>query len=90
MSGVKSFVVFMFAMSRLRWPGAGGNQNTSCRCLASEACWPTAEKWDAFNITIGGRLIAPEPTGKYCSQQRILCVLATLQVHSIKLYNLTT
>jgi len=35
-----------------------------CRCLASNAsCWPTIEEWDAFNVTIGGRLIAPKPTG---------------------------
>jgi len=35
-----------------------------CRCLASNAsCWPTVEEWDSFNVTIGGRLIAPKPTG---------------------------
>ena len=73
MSGIKSFVASMFAMSMLIWPGASGNQNISCRCLASEGCWPSAERWDAFNMTIGGLLIAPKPTGKYCSQQRTLC-----------------
>jgi hypothetical protein len=35
-----------------------------CRCSDPHAaCWPTSEEWNAFNVTISGRLITPEPTG---------------------------
>lgn len=38
-----------------------------CRCLASNAsCWPTVGEWDALNMTVGGRLIDPKPTGRPC------------------------
>lgn len=43
----------------------GASHGDECRCLSQDAnCWPTAEEWNAFNVTIGGRLIAPKPTGK--------------------------
>ena len=39
------------------------HEHEKCRCLASDACWPTAEEWNRFNQTVGGRLLAPKPTG---------------------------
>lgn len=40
------------------------SQGEDCRCSdPNAACWPTGEQWDAFNVTVGGRLIAPKPTG---------------------------
>jgi hypothetical protein len=41
----------------LRWMDATAR-------TASDKCWPTSEDWDAFNSTIGGRLISPKPTGR--------------------------
>lgn len=42
-----------------------GSYGANCRCTDSKAaCWPTQQEWSAFNATIGGRLIAPKPTGK--------------------------
>ncbi|KAK1977134.1 FAD binding domain-containing protein [Colletotrichum cereale] len=40
--------------------------DTGCRCFPGDACWPTAAKWDAFNQTVGGRLIATVPIGAPC------------------------
>ncbi|KAG0612760.1 hypothetical protein M758_6G049800 [Ceratodon purpureus] len=41
-------------------------EQENCRCLATDDCWPTSSKWDEFNATVGGRLIAPKPTGYPC------------------------
>ncbi|KEY73156.1 hypothetical protein S7711_09595 [Stachybotrys chartarum IBT 7711] len=38
----------------------------SCRCLPGDACWPSTAKWDRFNSTVGGRLVASEPIGSPC------------------------
>ncbi|KAK1590108.1 FAD binding domain-containing protein [Colletotrichum navitas] len=40
--------------------------DAACRCYPGDACWPTAANWDAFNQTIGGRLIATVPIGAPC------------------------
>lgn len=37
-----------------------------CRCLPGDDCWPSLEKWDAFNKTVGGRLVATVPIGAVC------------------------
>lgn len=44
--------------------GAASGKAHECRCVASEDCWPNDTEWDAFNKTVGGRLIAPKPTGR--------------------------
>ena len=38
----------------------------TCRCIPSDSCWPTPQTWQAFNATIGGRLIATIPIGSPC------------------------
>lgn len=40
--------------------------NSTCRCFPGESCWPSREKWDRFNQTIGGKLIATVPIGSVC------------------------
>lgn len=35
-------------------------------CTPSQPCWPTTAEWNAFNATIGGRLIKVVPWGTYC------------------------
>ncbi|EFQ35837.1 FAD binding domain-containing protein [Colletotrichum graminicola M1.001] len=40
--------------------------DADCRCYPGDACWPTAADWDAFNQTVGGRLIATVPIGAPC------------------------
>ena len=37
-----------------------------CRCLPSQPCWPSAEIWNTFNATVGGRLIATFPIARAC------------------------
>ena len=39
---------------------------TSCRCFPSEPCWPSPAEWNAFNETIGGKLIATVPLAAPC------------------------
>jgi hypothetical protein len=38
----------------------------TCRCFPGEACWPANESWDAFNKTLGGKLIKTIPIGAVC------------------------
>ncbi|KAL6855741.1 hypothetical protein J3F83DRAFT_475402 [Trichoderma novae-zelandiae] len=40
--------------------------SSSCRCLPSDPCWPAKPAWDAFNATVGGRLIATVPLASVC------------------------
>ncbi|KAK2051931.1 FAD binding domain-containing protein [Colletotrichum caudatum] len=40
--------------------------DANCRCFPGDACWPTAADWDAFNQTVGGRLVATVPIGAPC------------------------
>ena len=30
-----------------------------CRCVPGDDCWPTYEDWEAFNVTVKGRLSIP-------------------------------
>jgi hypothetical protein len=39
---------------------------TSCRCFPGDKCWPKKAEWDAFNKTVGGRLIATVPIAAPC------------------------
>jgi hypothetical protein len=41
-------------------------KNKRCRCFPGDACWPSEQKWDAFNSTVGGRLIKTVPLGSPC------------------------
>lgn len=51
------------------FPWAQPNQTASsatCRCYPGDDCWPSASTWEAFNKTIGGRLIATVPLAAPC------------------------
>lgn len=37
-----------------------------CKCFPGDACWPSDREWDAFNRTVGGRLIKTVPFGWHC------------------------
>ncbi|KJK61767.1 FAD binding domain protein [Aspergillus parasiticus SU-1] len=37
-----------------------------CRCAPTDACWPSASKWNDLNSTVHGHLIANEPLAKSC------------------------
>ncbi|KAL3961271.1 alcohol oxidase [Purpureocillium lilacinum] len=37
-----------------------------CKCVPGDKCWPSSSDWDAFNRTIGGRLIKNDPVAKSC------------------------
>ncbi|PVH94758.1 FAD binding domain protein [Periconia macrospinosa] len=47
-----------FPIRRLLYP--------TCRCFPGEPCWPSDESWDAFNKTLGGKLIKTVPIGAVC------------------------
>lgn len=38
----------------------------TCRCFPGDECWPSAAEWDAFNQTVGGRLIQTVPVASPC------------------------
>ena len=37
-----------------------------CRCFPGDACWPSAAVWNAFNQSLGGKLIATTPIASPC------------------------
>ncbi|EMC98973.1 hypothetical protein BAUCODRAFT_65846 [Baudoinia panamericana UAMH 10762] len=39
---------------------------SSCRCFPGDLCWPSEAIWDAFNFTVGGRLVATVPLAAPC------------------------
>ncbi|OLN86740.1 putative FAD-linked oxidoreductase-like protein 9 [Colletotrichum chlorophyti] len=41
-------------------------EDTLCRCLPGDDCWPSTSSWDAFNSTVSGKLIATVPIGSVC------------------------
>ncbi|KAF9874488.1 FAD binding domain-containing protein [Colletotrichum karsti] len=40
--------------------------DSSCRCLPGDACWPSTDSWNTLNTTVGGKLIATVPIGSVC------------------------
>ena len=38
----------------------------SCKCFPGDACWPSEQEWNAFNVTVGGNLIKTLPLGSPC------------------------
>ena len=48
-----------------------GYQNGStsqCRCFPGDSCWPSVAVWNAFNHTLGGKLIATVPIASVCHE----------------------
>ncbi|GAB1314565.1 6-hydroxy-D-nicotine oxidase [Madurella fahalii] len=43
-----------------------GTRGKTCKCFPGDACWPSEHEWDAFNRTVGGRLIKTIPLGSPC------------------------
>lgn len=50
--------------------GRGYPSKTLCRCLPDHECWPTRKSWEAFNKTLGGKLIATTPLASPCHLDR--------------------
>jgi hypothetical protein len=50
------------------WPMqiARSENKSPCRCFPGDSCWPTADQWDEFNKTLGGKLIATIPIASAC------------------------
>ncbi|EAQ84293.1 hypothetical protein CHGG_10697 [Chaetomium globosum CBS 148.51] len=40
--------------------------NFGCKCYPGERCWPSANKWNALNNTVDGRLLVHIPPGAPC------------------------
>jgi hypothetical protein len=41
-------------------------QGQECKCYPGDACWPTEDKWDALNKTVGGALVKVIPPAAPC------------------------
>ncbi|KAF2172800.1 hypothetical protein M409DRAFT_35390 [Zasmidium cellare ATCC 36951] len=41
-----------------------------CRCFPGDACWPSRERWAAFNKTLGGKLVETIPLAAPCHDSR--------------------
>ncbi|KAI0205452.1 FAD-binding domain-containing protein [Astrocystis sublimbata] len=57
----------------LLWAATNAQNNTtgnewesSCRCFPGDDCWPSAESWNAFNASLGGKLIETIPIASPC------------------------
>jgi hypothetical protein len=37
-----------------------------CRCFPGDPCWPSTSQWNAFNTSVGGRLIRTVPLASPC------------------------
>ncbi|RYP42271.1 hypothetical protein DL767_000435 [Monosporascus sp. MG133] len=51
-------------------------EDKTCKCFPGDACWPSKQDWDAFNDTVGGRLIKTVPLGSPChdpNYDEVLC-----------------
>ncbi|MBE3048342.1 hypothetical protein IMZ48_38725 [Candidatus Bathyarchaeota archaeon] len=42
------------------------SQNTACRCLPTEPCWPSNADWQSLNDTVNGQLSRVSPLGAVC------------------------
>ncbi|KAB2573418.1 FAD-linked oxidoreductase patO [Lasiodiplodia theobromae] len=41
-------------------------QNSTCKCIPGDACWPAADAWAELNTTVSGKLIANKPLAHVC------------------------
>ena len=46
-------------------PASAADQ-AGCKCIPGDACWPDRQEWNAFNASIGGRLVVPRPLAAPC------------------------
>lgn len=61
---VASFVLGLLPMAFSK--PAKPSKKPSCRCLPSEAQWPTIKEWDTLNKTVGGRLLKTVSLAEHC------------------------
>jgi hypothetical protein len=61
-----SITILFFVASLSQVDIVASLQNTSCRYLPGDSCWPKAQEWNQLNETVGGRLIATAPLGSPC------------------------
>lgn len=47
-------------------PSAPTLQKPTCKCFPGDLCWPSASAWEAFNVSVDGRLIATVPLASPC------------------------
>ncbi|KAF2449794.1 FAD-binding domain-containing protein [Karstenula rhodostoma CBS 690.94] len=52
-----------FATSKLP---TRGSDNTECRYLPGDKCWPRSNQWGQLNTSVCGRLVATVPRGHVC------------------------
>ncbi|KAL6792971.1 hypothetical protein J3E68DRAFT_451402 [Trichoderma sp. SZMC 28012] len=58
-------------------PAASTATNSTCRCLPTDPCWPSTADWNAFNKTLGGKLIATVPLASVCHSSSFGCFSAS-------------
>ena len=69
--GISTFSLYLagtfYAQTQAHPTGVVSQGHQSpCRCFPGDTCWPSAEVWDKFNATIGGRLISTIPIAAVC------------------------
>jgi hypothetical protein len=58
------FIVSLAAISSLF---VRANASTgACRTMAGDLTWPSPSTWQAFNTSVGGRLVATVPLASVC------------------------
>jgi hypothetical protein len=70
MASLRATILFLFigVGAGASLPRGHGRAN-SCKSIPGDAGWPSAEKWNALNKTVGGRLIATVPLPSVCHLQ---------------------
>ncbi|KAL1918541.1 uncharacterized protein VTP21DRAFT_3201 [Calcarisporiella thermophila] len=56
-----------------------------CRCMPKDSCWPDAHIWERFNVSVGGRLLAPLPLGSPCHNPyfyEVVCNITRQRLHN--------
>lgn len=56
----------IFASFAVKHSAAEPTSSTSCKCIAGDDCWPSAQEWADFNSTIGGKLVTPRQLASVC------------------------
>ena len=60
---LRALLVLVYFLS----PGSA-YPSKSCRCMPTDACWPTSDEWTKFNVSLGGKLLATTPLASPCHE----------------------
>ena len=64
--GVMPSVWLVLASALCCFAHVSGESFEGCKAFPGDKEWPSKNEWDAFNATVGGRLVATVPLGAPC------------------------